>query len=220
MKIPNYPSIEQFRAFVELKDFRAPTKKEYVRNVGKLAEHFQCDPATLTENQLREYFLFLRQHKHYKHSPMKAAKFALRCFYFECVKVTGWTVFKELRIAEPEVLPIVLSRVEVQNLLGAVREARFRTCLRLMYHCGLRVGETVAIQVADIHGRETPPRLHIRNGKGGKDRYVPMAPAMVQELRQWWRSHQNPQFLFPSPGRGWADRTLSLSQSMAGPPGR
>ena len=106
----NYPSIAKFQQFVELKDYRPPTKKEYVRNVCKLAQHFQCDPATLCENQLREYFLFLRQHKHYKHSPMKAAKFALLSFYLDCVQVTGWTVFQELRIAEPEVLPIVLSR--------------------------------------------------------------------------------------------------------------
>jgi integrase len=84
-----------------------------------------------------------------------------------------------------------------------------------MYHCGLRVGETLSIQVRDIHGRENPPRLHIRNGKGGKDRYVPIAPALVEDLRQWWRTHQNSTFLFPSPGRGWADRTLSLRQSMA-----
>jgi len=83
-----------------------------------------------------------------------------------------------------------------------------------MYHCGLRVGEAVAIEVTDIHGREQQPRLHIRNGKGGKDRFVPIAAAMVQELRPWWLTHQNPKFLFPSPGRGWADRTLSLSQSM------
>jgi len=209
-----YPSILKFQQLVELKDYRPPTKKEYVRNVGKLAEHFQCDPATLTENQLREYFLFLRQHKHYSHSPMKAAKYALMCFYLDCVKVTGWTVFKEVRIAEPEVLPIVLSREEVQGILGAVREARFCACLRLMYHCGLRVGETVAIELKDIHGKENPPRLHIRNGKGGKDRFVPIATAMVEELRQWWRKHQNPRFLFPSPGRGWADRTFSLSQSL------
>jgi len=214
MKI-HYPSISQFQQFVELKDYRPPTKKEYVRNVCKLAEHFQCDPATLTENQVREYFLFLRQHKHYKSAPMKAAKYALLSFYLDCVKVSGWTVFKEVRIAEPEVLPIVLGRAEVQTLLGAVREARFRTALRLMYHCGLRVGEAVGIQVQDIRGRETPPRLHIRNGKGGKDRFVPIAPPMVEELRDWWRTHQNRKFLFPSPGRGWADRTFSLSQSMS-----
>ena len=209
-----YPSILKFQQLVELKDYRPATKKEYVRYVCKLAEHFQCDPATLSENQIREYFLFLRQHKHYKAAPMKAAKYSLLCFYLDCVKVQGWTVFKEVRIAEPEVLPIVLSRQEIQAVLAAVREPRFCTCLRLMYHCGLRVGETLAIEIKDIHGRERPPRLHIRNGKGGKDRYVPMAAAMVEELRQWWRTHQNPRFLFPSPGRGWADRTLTLSQSM------
>ena len=209
-----YPSILKFQQLVELKDYRPATKKEYLRYVCKLAEHFQCDPATLSENQIREYFLFLRQHKHYKPAPMKAAKYSLLCFYLDCVKVQGWTVFQEVRIAEPEVLPLVLSRQEIQAVLAAVREPRFRTCLRLMYHCGLRVGETVAIEIKDIHGRERPPRLHIRNGKGGKDRYVPMATAMVEELRQWWRTHQNPRFLFPSPGRGWADRTLTLSQSM------
>ncbi|HPU56489.1 MAG TPA: tyrosine-type recombinase/integrase [Verrucomicrobiota bacterium] len=214
MKI-NYPSISQFKKLVELKDYRPATKKEYVRYVCKLAEHFQCDPAVLTENQIRQYFLFLRQHKHYKAAPMKAAKYSLLCFFLDCVKVTGWTVFKEVRIAEPEVLPIVLARTEVHALLRAVREARFAVCLRLMYHCGLRVGEAVAIQVRDIHGRENPPRLHIRNGKGGKDRFVPIAPAMVEELRRWWRTHSNDTWLFPSPGRGWSDRTLTLSQSMA-----
>lgn len=212
--IINYSSITQFQQLVELKDYREPTKKEYVRYVRKLAEHFQCDPATLTEDQVRQYFLFLRQHKRYKHSPMKAAKYALLCFFLDCVKVQGWTVFKEVRIARPEVLPVVLSRQEVQALMAAITEPRFRICLRLMYHCGLRVGETVRIQLKDIHGRDNPPRLHIRNGKGGKDRYVPLTPMMVDELRQWWRTHQNPKFLFPSPGRGWADRTFTLSQSM------
>ena len=220
MILTTHPSITQFQQLVELKDYREPTRKEYVRYVRKLAEHFQCDPATLTEDRIRQYFLFLRQHKHYTRSPMKAAKYALRCFYVECLQVKGWTVFKEVRIAEPQVLPVVLARGEVQALLGALTEPRFRTCLRLMYHCGLRVGETVRIQIRDIHGREQPPRLHIRNGKGGKDRYVPLTVMLVQELRAWWRTHQNPKYLFPSPGRGWADRTFTLSQTMhrsAGP---
>jgi site-specific recombinase XerD len=212
----NYPSISQFQRLVELKDYRPATKKEYVRYVRKLAEHFQCDPATLCENQIRQYFLFLRQHKHYKPAPMKAAKYSLRAFFLDCLKVQGWSVFSEVRIAEPQVLPVVLARAEVASLLNALTEPRFRTLLRLMYHCGLRVGEAVAIQVRDVHGRDNPPRLHIRNGKGGKDRFVPIATAMVDELRSWWRTHRNPKFLFPSPGRGWADRSQSLSQSMSG----
>ena len=215
MKIPNYPSIEQFRAFVELKDFRPPTKKEYVRYVRKLAEHFQCDPATLSEDQLREYFLFLRQHKHYKHSPMKLAKCSIRCFLRECLKLGHtWTVFEEVRIVENQTLPVVLSRQEVADVLGALQEMRFKTCLRLIYHCGLRVGEAVRIAPQDIHGKEEFPRLHVKNAKGGKDRYVPLAPVMVKELRQWWCTHRNEHWLFPSPGCGWADRTLTLSQLM------
>jgi len=87
----NYPSITKFQQLVELKDYRPPTKKEYVRYVRKLAEHFQCDPATLTEDQLRQYFLFLREHKRYSRSPMKMAKYALLCFYVQCLKVRGWT---------------------------------------------------------------------------------------------------------------------------------
>ena len=213
--INNYPSILQFQQLVELKDYRPATKKEYVRYVRKLAEHFQCDPATLSENQIRQYFLFLRQHKHYKRSPMKAAKYSLMAFFLCCVKVQGWTVFKEIRIAEPQVLPVVLSRDEVRAVLNAVAEPRFKTVLSLMYHCGLRVSEAVAIRLCDIHGRANPPRLHVRNGKGGKDRFVPLAPSMVAQLRQWWSTHRNSVFLFPSPGRGWADRSQSLSQSMA-----
>ena len=64
-------------------------------------------------------------------------------------------------------------------------------------------------------GTACPPRLHVRNGKGGKERFVPIAPAMVEQLRRWWSTHRNRTFLFPSPGRGWADRSESLSQTMS-----
>jgi len=130
---------------------------------------------------------------------MKGAKWALRCYYRECVKVTGWTVFEDLRVAEPKSMPTVLAREEVQRLLATVREPRFATCLRLMYYCGLRISEAVSLEVQDILGRETPPRLHIRNAKGGKDRYVPLAGAMLEELRGWWRTHRNPKLVFPAP---------------------
>lgn len=211
-----YPSITKFQQFVELKDFRPPTKKEYVRYVRKCAEHFKADPITLTEDQLRSYFLFLRQEKHYSRSPMKAAKYSLLSFFVECHGVTGWTVFKEVRIAEPVVLPVVLSRQEVAAVLGVVREPRIGVCLDLIYHCGLRVGEAVAVQVRDLHeSHSRNPRLHVRQGKGGHDRYVPMSPRMVERLRQWWRQHQHPVWLFPGPGIGWRERGYTVLQAVA-----
>jgi site-specific recombinase XerD len=218
MNKTNYPCITQFKQLVELKDYRPPTKEAYVRCLWRLAEHYDGDPAKLTEDQLRRYFLFLREEQQCSPSIMKMAKWALRCFYRECVKATGWSVFDELRIAEPKTMPVVLSRAEVQRVLDAVREARFAVCLRLMYHCGLRVGEAVSLGVRDIFGRQNPPRLHIRNAKGGKDRYVPLASAMVEELRAWWRTHRNPKLVFPSPAHPKERAVLSRSLSQTTEP--
>jgi integrase/recombinase XerD len=194
----NYPpSITRFKQLVELKAYRPETKQAYLRYVWKLAEHFECDPATLSEDQLRQYFLWLREHRQASPSLMKITKWALRCYYLQCVKVSGWTVFEELRVPQPKSLPVVLSRAEVQQVLAAVREPCFATCLRLMYYCGLRVGEAVSLQVRDILGRQDPPRLHIRDAKGGKDRYVPLGAGMLGELRAWWCTHRNPKLVFP-----------------------
>ena len=72
---------------------------------------------------------------------------------------------------------------------------------------GLRVGEAVRIQLRDLRETHTPhPRLHVRCGKGGKDRYVPLAPVMVAQLRAWWKTHRHPQWLFPGPASGWRER--------------
>jgi integrase/recombinase XerD len=194
------PSITKFAAFVQLKDFRGPTKKEYVRYVRKCGEHHQCDPLTLTEDQLRAYFLFLRQEKRYGGSAMKLARCALRAFFRDCHHVAG-------RCAPPQTLPLVLAREQVAVLLGAVRAPRYRTALAFIYHTGLRVGEAVRVEWRDLQDTHTDhPRLHVRCGKGGKDRYVPLAPAMVAKLRDWWQTHRHPQFLFPGPTAGWRER--------------
>jgi integrase/recombinase XerD len=206
----NYPpSVIQFKQWVELRDYRPATKSEYVRQAWKIAQHFNGDPARLSENQVRQYFLFLREERRSSASVMKGVKWALRCFYLECLKVTGWTVFQDLRVAEPHTLPTVLSRTEVQELLDGVQEPRFAVCLRLMYYCGLRISEATTLQVTDIKGHQQPPCLHLRNAKGGKDRYIPLAPAFLEELRDWWRTHRHPRWLFPAPGPGPSNSAAS-----------
>ena len=203
------PSITKFAAFVQLKDFRAPTKKEYVRYVRRLGDHYRCDPALLTEDQVRTYFLELRQVRKFGASAMKVAKCALRAFFQDCLHLEGWTVFGELRIVPPQTLPLVLSREQVATLLQAVERPRYRAVLGLIYHTGLRVGEAVRIERRDFRDTGTPfPRLHVRCGKGGKDRFVPLSPAMVQDLREWWKTHRHPAFLFPGPTTGWRERSL------------
>ncbi len=203
MKIDSV-SITTFQHLVELKDFKARTKKEYVRYIRRLADYYACDPATLLEDQVRAYFLFLRQEKKFSGSAMTIAKAALRLFFCDHLKHATWTVFFDLVIRRTQPLPIVLSREDVARLLGCLREERFRVCLRLIYHCGLRVGEAVGLQVIDIDADQL--RLHIRLGKGGKDRYVPLTLRMIEELRAFWRTHRNQVWLFPAPGRAWRER--------------
>jgi len=216
----NYPCLTRFQELVELKDYRPPTKREYLRQARRLAEHFRSDPGGLSEAQVREYFVYLRQVRRYQSASMHMARAGLRCFFLEAVKVSGWTVFEEVRVSRAKRLPLVLSRAEVAAVLGVLRAPRFRVCLRLIYHCGLRVSEAVRLAPRDVHGKEQPPRLHIKNAKGGKDRYVPLSPQMVEELREWWRSHRHPDWLFPSlgtrrPGSGEALREATQGMSTA-----
>ncbi|MCX8092115.1 MAG: site-specific integrase [Verrucomicrobiae bacterium] len=206
------PSISQFEQLVELKDYQPPTKKEYVRCLRKLAEHYHCDPATLTQDQLRAYFLFLRQDKHCSGSALSIIKAALQLFFRQQLGHADWTVFGKLVIRRGQPLPLVLSRPEVQRVLGVLREPRFRTCLRLIYHTGLRVGEAVRLKVTDLDGASL--RLHVRQGKGGKDRCVPISAAMLQELRAFWKTHRHPVWLFPAPGCAWRERATPLAQRL------
>ena len=216
--VPTFPSLAKFADFVQLKDYRQPTKDEYVRYVRKLGEHYTCDPATLTEDQLRAYFLFLRQEKKFGGSAMKLARCSLRSFFRDCLHVAGWTVFEEVRIAPPQTLPLVLSREQVAALLAAVQRPRYRAILGLIYHTGLRVGEAVRIERRDFRDTATEfPRLHVRCGKGGKDRFVPVTPAMVAALREWWKTHRHPAFLFPGPSSGWRERAQLADAAQRAP---
>ena len=202
MKPLNYPSIEQFRQFVELRDYAPATKTEYVRYLVVAARHFGADPATASEAQLRDFFLHVRQTKRYSPVALNLLKCSLRLFYRDLLQVShGWRVFSDLRIQRDDTLPVVLSQEEVGRLLQSVTEPRFRVALTLIYHCGLRVSEAVALQVTDILGARGV--VHVRGGKGRKDRHVPIAPEMVQRLRDFWRNHRHPQWIFPSPGRNW-----------------
>jgi site-specific recombinase XerD len=112
-----------------------------------------------------------------------------------------WSVFSHVKPKDRQTLPVVLSREEVKRILAEVKERRFAVPLRLIYLCGLRLSEALHIEVRDIHRAEG--RLHVREGKGCKDRYVPLPKAALDDLTQWWKWHRHPRFLFPAMGHAW-----------------
>jgi site-specific recombinase XerD len=209
--IPQYSSVDQFRAFVELRDLRPRTREAYSSYVVMIGRHYQADPATLNEEQVRAYFLLLRTERHYAPSSLSLTLAALRTFYCDHLG-TGkdWKLWRDLRVRRVEALPTVLSREEVAQLLASVQADRFRTILRLIYHCGLRIREACRLEVTDIKAKAG--RLHLRNAKGGKDRYVPIAPEMIKDLRRFWRRHRHPRFLFPGMQVDWRAQNEPLTQ--------
>jgi site-specific recombinase XerD len=110
----------------------------------------------------------------------------------------AWTVFDIARPKGEKKLPVVLSRNKVNRILAAVRIPVYRVCLTTLYSCGLRLLEGARLQVPDVDGdREL---LHI-HGKGGNDRMVPLPKATLALLREHWRTHRHPLWLFPATGR-------------------
>ncbi len=172
-------------------------------NVRKLGAYYpDALLQSINEDQVRDYFVYLRVERDYKPSTMNQAKCAIRCFYHDFLKVDPqWSVFRELIVKSRATLPEVASRDEIGSLLAAVDEQRFHTYLSLVYSCGLRLSEALGVQVHDIDA--AAGRLFVREGKGGKPRYVPISAAMVEQLRGWWKQHRNPSLLFPATGRHW-----------------
>lgn len=165
-----------------------------------LARWAKQDPLILDESRVRDYLLYLRIDRKYAPSSMHQAIAALRAFYRDLHK-HSWDLWSQVKVRRTTKLPVVLTRSEVQLLLNSLERLRFRVALGLIYHCGLRVGEALRIELKDIDA--ALGRIHLRHTKGGKDRYVPVSPGMIQELRAFWKMHRNPCWIFPGMERGW-----------------
>lgn len=210
----DHPSIQEFHHFVELRDLAPSTKSQYVRSVHVLARHYQLDPASLTEAQVRSFFLEVRKSGRYGPVSLNVFRCALRLFFAEHLRLgREWRVFSDLRIRRPETLPEVLSQDEVGAILQALREPRFRTCLTLIYHCGLRISEAISLRVDDI--QRSRGVVNVRAAKGRKDRCVPIAPAMLGLLSDFWRTHRHRVWIFPSVRGAWRDVVHDRDENLA-----
>ena len=199
--------------FVESKSLRGRSKEEYLRQVRKLAEYYPSRSLKqLSERQVFDYLIFRRDEQKLRPSTLNQAVVALRMFYRDFLK-RDWPLWTQFEIRRDQPLPLVLTRDETRRLLRAIRSNRFKAILCLIYHCGLRVGEATTIRPRDIDTARGV--IRILNGKGGKNREVPIAPAMLERLRGYWCAHRNRGWLFPAVGRGWKDRWRSLRRAMA-----
>ena len=181
---------------MQLRGFAERTQEAYLSAVNQLAKHYRKPPDQIDEEELRQYFLFLKNEKHAARNTCTIALCGIK-FFFERTLGREWKTFDFLRPQREKKLPVVLSIAEVRSTLAHVRRPHYRVCLSTIYACGLRLLEGVHLQVSHIDSERH--LLHICHGKGGKDRYVPLPPPILRMLRRHWLTHRNPLWLFPSP---------------------
>ena len=201
-----YPSMERFAEHVALQFDIDRTCHAYYRQMRLIHEYCECDPEKLTENLLREYFLYLKKNKRWRPKTIRQSAAAAKLFYVDMLGHDDWIVFSQIKAKDDDYLPIVLTREQVYDLLGHIRLRRYRTPIKLIYCCGLRLGELCSLTVHDIKtSMSSEPKLMVRSGKGNRDRMIPLSKHMLKDLRHYWAFHRNPLFLFPRVGRGDCD---------------
>jgi len=180
---------------MQLRNLAPNTQISYIQQVCCFARHFGKSPADLGEDEIRAYQVYLTSEKKLAPGSIHIAVAALRFLY----KVTlrkEWTLTDVLPLPKkPRTLPIVLSPEEVQQFLGSVENLKHRAILTTCYAAGLRISEAVHLTPAAIDSQRMV--IRVDQGKGQKDRYVMLSPALLTILRAYWRTVRSRDWLFP-----------------------
>ena len=183
---------------MQLRSLSENTQIAYVRAVRQLAEYYGKSPQDISEEELRRYFLYLKNKRRVSANTFTVAFYGIK-FFFQHTLKRAWPTFELIQPPRDKKLPVVFSADEVRRLLSCVHRLHYRACLSTIYSCGLRLGEGVRLQVPDIDSDRMV--LHVRDGKGRKDRVVPLPKSTLRLLRHYWSTHRNPLWIFPTPPR-------------------
>lgn len=165
----------------------------YSRAVRRVSNYFDCCPDKLKPEQLEDYFAALVESHSW--STVKIDRLGLQ-FFWKYVLKLDWKWVDIVKPPQVNTIPDILTPTEVEQLIGATRKLRYRVFLLTTYSMGLRLGETLSLQVGDIDAERK--LVHIRRGKGHKDRLVPLPDLTLAGLRELWSKHRHPQLLFPN----------------------
>ena len=194
--------LADFSDHVKLQDLAPSTVENYLCALRRFANHFGADPRTLGDAEVRSYLLHLREVRKLSPTTLKITRVALNRFFHLFLGIDPpFPVFSEFRVREHKTLPAVLTRGEVRGLLGAVESIRWRSVLTLIYGCGLRSSEACKLEVTDIDS--AGGHILVRDAKGNKSRRVPVAAGVVDVVRDFYRLHRHPRYVFPKLPPDW-----------------
>jgi integrase/recombinase XerD len=179
---------------MRLRQFSPHTQESYLLQIAQFARYFAQSPEVLGPDEIRTYQLYLATEKKLAPSSRNTAASALRFLYAVTLK-KPWEVADLPRPKKSQTLPVVLSREEVAQFLEAVRTLKQRTILTVCYAAGLRIAEATHLKITDIDSQRM--MIRVEQGKGRKDRYVMLSPALLTLLRTYWKTERPRHWLFP-----------------------
>ncbi len=171
------------------------TQQAYIDAVARLARHYRRSPDTLSAGEVQQYLLHLLRERRLSRSSVNQYGCAYRFFYGTVLERDG-QAFQIPLAPAPQRLPEILSREELARLFASASHLKPRTFLMLAYGTGLRLSELCRLRVSDIDSHTDRMCLRVQQGKGAKDRYVPLAEDVLQRLRDWWRIERPAMWLF------------------------
>src|SRR5580698_805655 len=180
---------------MQVRNLALNTQMSYVQQVSLFARHFNKSPELLGPEDIRSYQVYLTDEKKLAPGSILIAVAALRFVYKVSLK-KDWA-FEDVIPApkKPQKLPVVLSPEEVVHFLGCVGNVKHRAILTTCYAAGLRISEAVCLHPTDIDSQRMV--IRVDQGKGQRDRYVMLSPALLEILRSWWRVEKPKHWLFP-----------------------
>ena len=178
---------------LKLKGLQPKTIDAYARAIRRIGAYFDHQLDELSEYQLTDYFSDLLES--HSRSAVKLDLYGLK-FYYTHVLHKPWVMIKLIKPPKARRLPDIVTTGEAQRLFMATRTLSYRVFYFTVYSLGLRLGEGLRLEVGDIDSQRQ--RVHIRDAKGNKDRFVPLPDATLDLLRRFWRIHRNPVLLFPN----------------------
>lgn len=190
---------------LRVRNYSPATQAKYIDCVAKFARHFGKSPAQLGPEQIRTFQVHLVTEKKCSWTVLNQTVCALRFLYGTTLK-RDW-VIRHIPYAKVEKkLPVVLGQQEVSRLFESVANIKHLSLLMVAYSGGLRISEIANLHVGDIDSERM--MIHVRKGKGRKDRSVPLSPIVLEMLRQYWLIEKPRRHLFPGMRDG---RPLSIS---------
>ena len=178
---------------LKLKGLQPKTIDAYSRAIRRIGKHFDYPIDRLSEPQLTDFFTDLLASHSW--SSVKLSLYGLK-FYYEHVLRKPWMAPGLIKPPKSQRLPDIITIDEARRIFAATRTLSYRVFFFTLYSLGLRLGEGLRLEVADIDAERG--RVHIRDAKGNQDRLVPLPRATLDLLREFWRVHRNPVLLFPN----------------------